>query len=83
MSSFLRKVVLSAATLAALAATALPAAAHDWDRGWDRGPGWDRGRGWHHHRDWDRPRCWMEPRRVWVDTPWGPRHRIVEVRVCR
>lgn len=35
---------------------------------------------------WDGPRrhrCWIEERRVRVDTPWGPRWRTREVRVCR
>ncbi len=27
--------------------------------------------------------CWTDVRRVWVDTPWGPRRRLVERRVCR
>ncbi|TBW36291.1 hypothetical protein EYW49_14395 [Siculibacillus lacustris] len=54
---------------------ASPAAAQPW--GWGPPP--------RHHR-WDGPpprRCWMEERRVRVDTPWGPRWRIREVRVCR
>ena len=76
---------------AAVVGTALPAAAQGWghgpDRGWDRPHhgGWDRPHhgGWRHHRDWDRPRCWVEPRRVWVETRWGPRQRISDVRVCR
>lgn len=67
---------------------------HRWEdrRGWDHGRGgWDRGRGgwdrdrgeWGRRPHWYRERCWVEVRPVRVHTPWGPRFRNVEQRVCR
>jgi len=88
MNTAFRKIVFAAVAVASIAGAALPAAAQGWG-GWDRGYGEDRGGwgerhyGWHHHHGWDRPRCWLENRRVWVDTPWGPRERVTEVRICR
>jgi hypothetical protein len=62
---------------------ASPALAQPWGPPPPR-PGW--GGPPPHHR-WGPPpprrRCWVEERRVRVDTPWGPRWRMREVRVCR
>jgi hypothetical protein len=54
---------------------------HGWGfGGWDdRERGWDRP--WRHR--WHRERCWTVTREVEVYTPWGPRRREVEQRVCR
>lgn len=88
MNSF-RKPLLAVAALATLltAGAVAPAAAHDRWGGWG-GPRWDDGwrgedRGWRHRPHWGGPRCWIETRRVRVHTPWGPRVRMVEERVCR
>lgn len=55
-------------------------------RGWDRGPRHHGGWGW---GGWDGPRrhwrshCWFEDRPVRVHTPWGPRIRYEQRRICR
>jgi hypothetical protein len=92
MISSSRKSLLALATLATIvtAGFAAPAAAQGWG-GWDRGGwedrrGWDRGRGdwgWGRRPHWHRERCWVEVRPMRVMTPWGPRIRQVEQRVCR
>lgn len=88
MSSFFRKSLLTLFAGAALltAGTVMPAAAWDdrGDRGWrsDRSDGWHRDE-WRHRPHWRGERCWIEERRVRVYTPWGPRLRRVEERVCR
>ncbi|MCE1235409.1 MAG: sulfur globule protein precursor [Hyphomicrobiales bacterium] len=92
----LRKSLFAVAALATLviAGAVAPAAAQGrwggwdgprWDGGWrGEGRGWrDEDRGWRHRPHWDRPRCWIETRRIRVHTPWGPRLRTVEERVCR
>lgn len=93
MISSFSKSLLAVAALATIVTSGAvaPAAAQGWG-GWDRG-GWDRGgwedrRGWDHDRRWGRPhwhheRCWIEVRPQRVFTPWGPRIRNVEQRVCR
>ncbi|TBW36293.1 hypothetical protein EYW49_14405 [Siculibacillus lacustris] len=48
-----------------------------WNNRW--GPRGDWG-GHHGFRD---RRCWTEERHVRIDTPWGPRWRLGEVRNCR
>lgn len=94
MSSSARITLSTLAAAAALlvAGATLPAAAYDgWGGGYGPGPGYGYGygrgyEGWrgHHHRPyWERERCWVETRRVRVFTPWGPRFRLVEERVCR
>lgn len=88
MTTMFRKSLLALATLASLAGAGLvtPAAAGD---GWDRPDRrWreehrDWGWGQRHRPYWGRERCWIETRRVRVFTPWGPRYRTVEERVCR
>lgn len=87
MTPLFRKSLLALATLASLAGAGLvtPAAAWDGrgDRGWydDRRGDWGPER--RHRPHWGRERCWIETRRVRVFTPWGPRVRVVEERVCR
>lgn len=64
-----------------------PAAAQGWrppppPYGGHHGPGWGAPPPPPHWRPRPR-RCWIEERRERVMTPWGPRTRIREVRVCR
>lgn len=98
MSSSLRKsflTLLTGLTILTAGAT-LPAAAWDgrddggrwgghserWRHdGWRSG-GWGDD-GWRHRPSWGGRRCWVEVRRIRVETPWGPRRRLVEERVCR
>ena len=77
-----RNSLLALATVATVlgAAAAAPAAAYD---GRPDGYRREEPRGWDHRVDRHRPRCWMETRRVRVMTPWGPRMRTQETRVCR
>lgn len=80
------KTWIAAAAFAALTLieAVAPAAAQPWGgpppprREFRDGPGWDRPH-WRPHRE----RCWIEERRVRVMTPWGPRWRTRDVRVCR
>lgn len=86
MSIFNKKLLAGLLAAAFLADAAAPALAQPW------GPP-PPPYGWHHRRPPDRGwgppperwrrHCWVEERRVRVDTPWGPRWRIREVRVCR
>ena len=84
MSSTFRSSVLAIAALAtlALSGAVAPAAAQGYD--YPPPPRWDRPPPPPPHR-WGPPprRCWTEERRVRVETPWGPRWRIRDVRVCR
>lgn len=97
MFSPVRKSLLTLFAGAAIltAGTIVPAAAWDdwgghrrWNEysdgwrheGW-RHEGW-RHDGWHRRPAWRGERCWIETRRVRVYTPWGPRLRRVEERVC-
>lgn len=98
MISSFRKSLLAVAALASLATAGfvVPAAAQGWDggdrggwedrrmherRGWDDRRGPDRGE-WGRRPPW-RQHCWVETRPMRVMTPWGPRIRHVEQRVCR
>lgn len=63
-----------------------PAAAQPWGPPPPHRPGWGRhpGPGWGPPPPprWRR-HCWYETRRVRVNTPYGPRWRMREVRICR
>lgn len=81
MFTSFRTSLLALATVATVlgAAAAAPAAAYD-----GRPDGYrHEERRWDHRVDRHRPRCRVETRRVRVMTPWGPRMRTVETRVCR
>ncbi|NLH80116.1 MAG: hypothetical protein GX458_04625 [Phyllobacteriaceae bacterium] len=85
MSIFNKKFLVGCIAAIIMADAVVPAMAQPWGPppppryGWHRpppGPGWGPPPRWRRH-------CWMEERRVRVDTPWGPRWRIRNVRVCR
>lgn len=79
-----RKFVLSAAAVAVLVAGALSAttttadAKKKWGKGWGK---WHHGKMWHGHGFYGPHYAYYGGclRRVWVDTPYGPRRRTVNV----
>lgn len=81
MSIFNKKTLYGLLAAAMLFGTVAPAAAQRWDRPPPR-DGW--GAPGPRHYGWaPRRHCWIQERRVRVMTPWGPRWRIRNVRVCR
>lgn len=84
MSILNKKFVVGCLFALFLADAVAPAAAQPWGPPPPPPPGWG-GPGWHRPPPPPRWRrhCWVEQRRVRVMTPWGPRWRIRDVRVCR
>jgi hypothetical protein len=86
MTNIGKKLVLGLLGALFMFEAAAPAAAQPW--GWGPPPPrhhrhWEGDRGWGPPPPRWRRHCWTETRRVRVETPWGPRWRLREVRICR
>jgi len=84
MSFFNKKTLYGLVAAAFLLGAVGPAAAQGWHRPPPPRPGWGGPPPpTHRWRPPPRRHCWIQERRVRVMTPWGPRWRIRNVRVCR